>query len=115
MKSLEDNKLAPVAMQIILHAGDAREKVGEALAFAKRFEFAMAREALKQANAKITDAHHAQTDVIQEEMEGGEREELVLIFVHAQDTLMTIRSEVKLAAEMIDMFEIVAKRIDEKA
>ena len=35
----EESELVPVAMQIIMHAGDARIKITEALKAAKKFEF----------------------------------------------------------------------------
>jgi len=110
MKKMEDNKLVPVGIQIIMNAGDARELLTEALAHAKKFDFTKAYECLEQSHEKITLAHRAQTETIQAEIAGEEREELVLLFVHAQDTLMTVRSELKMAKEMIEMFEILAKR-----
>lgn len=106
MATLEGNPLVEVAMHIILAAGDARVAAGEAFAAAKKFDFEGARAKIEVANVKILEAHRAQTDVIQAEM-GGQRHDLLLIFVHAQDTLMTIKTEVRLVAEMIDMFEIL--------
>lgn len=110
MKTMEENKLVPVGIQIIMNAGDARELLTEALACAKKFDFEKAYEFLEKSQEKITLAHRAQTETIQAEIAGEEREELVLLFVHAQDTLMTVRSELKMAKEMIEMFEILAKR-----
>lgn len=110
MKPMEENKLVPVGIQIIMNAGDARELLTEALAQAKKFNFEQAYECLEQSGEKITLAHRSQTEAIQAEIAGEEREELPLLFVHAQDTLMTVRSELKLAKEMIEMFEILAKR-----
>ena len=36
------------------------------------------------------------------------------LFAHAQDTLMTIMSELNLAKELIAFFEIMNKKIEEK-
>lgn len=111
--SIEDSPLVPVAMDIILHAGDAREKATAALKHAKKYEFQAAADCLEEAKKLITKAHCAQTDVIQGEVRG-EEHDINLLFIHAQDTLMTIKSEVKLTAELIEMFEIISKKLDEK-
>ena len=51
-------------------------------------------------------AHNAQTEVIQGEARG-EKTELCLLFIHAQDTLMTIMSELNMAGEMIQMYKLI--------
>lgn len=109
----EDNELIPVAMQIILHAGDARIKTEEALAKVKLFDMAGARECLAQAKECLHLAHIAQTGVIQNETRG-QAYEPCLLFAHAQDTLMTIMSEEKLASEMVELFEILNNKIEQK-
>ena len=45
----EQNELISVAMQIILHAGDARNLARESLSLAKNFEFEKADYKLKEA------------------------------------------------------------------
>lgn len=106
MEGLEGNVLVSAAMQIILHAGDARLKVTEALREAKAFDFEKAAEAMKEAEKEITLAHNAQTEIIQNEASGISYG-FSLLFVHAQDTLMTINSEVRLGKEMIDILKII--------
>ena len=44
----------------------------------------------------------------------GKTYEPCLLFAHAQDTLMTIMSELNLAKELIAFFEIMNKKIEEK-
>lgn len=110
--NIEDNPLVEVAMQIVIHAGDAREKIFEALKYAKKFEFDKAREYIGESKKLITEAHKSQTDIIQGEA-GGAEYEINLLFIHAQDTLMTIKSEIKLATELIDMFEIMNNKMNE--
>lgn len=109
--NIEDNVLVPIAMQIILSAGDAREQAEEALKRAKAFDFTAAYACLAQADKLIAEAHHAQTDVVQKETSGEQTYELNLIFVHAQDTLMTIRSEVKLSRELVGVLELIEDRL----
>lgn len=112
MSEYEENELIPVAMQMILHAGDARIKTQEALAFTKTFDFKFANDCMIEADECLHQAHIAQTDVIQNEARG-QVYDSCLLFNHAQDTLMTIMSEQKLAKEMIEMFEILYRKIEE--
>lgn len=108
--NLEDNPLVPVAMEIILKAGDARNEITAALKSAKAFDFDAAQEHLAAANDHIVGAHQAQTEVIQAEM-AGETHELALVFIHAQDTLMTIKSELTLGTEMVAMYQLIAEKL----
>lgn len=105
----EENELIPVAMQIILHAGDARLKITESLSQAKKFEFEESSKLMEEAEKAITLAHKAQTEIIQNEA-SGEEYPFSLLFAHAQDTLMTINSEVRMAKEMIDILKIIAEK-----
>lgn len=105
----EQKDLISVAMQIILHAGDARNLASDALVEAKQFHFDKAAELMAQAEAAITSAHKSQTEVIQGEASGNSYE-YSLLFAHAQDTLMTINSELRLSRELIDVIKIVAAK-----
>ena len=102
----ENNPLIQVSMNIILNAGDARTEAFGALELAKKGEFDAAAENIKNAEEAIRQAHQAQTDVLQEEM-SGEAHELCILFIHAQDTLMTIKSELSMIKEMIDLYKLV--------
>lgn len=51
-----------------------------------------------------------QTDAIQNETRG-EKSEYSLLFAHAQDTLMTIYSEINIAKQLIKIFEVYENRI----
>lgn len=102
----EEEALIEVAMQIILHAGDARNFAKDALKAAKISDFAQADDLMKQADVQILEAHHAQTDIIQRAM-GGESYPYSILFSHAQDTLMTIKTELNLSRELIDVLHIV--------
>jgi len=106
---MEDEKVQ-AAMQIILNAGDARVKCKEALDAIAISDFVLAKENMKDAQAKITKAHIVQTDVLQAEC-SGEPIEYSVLFAHAQDTLMTINSEIIIAKQMIKIFESYEKRI----
>lgn len=98
------------AMAIILAAGDARVKCKEALDAIAISDFETAKIRMKEAQTKITEAHKVQTDAIQGETRG-EKSEYSLLFAHAQDTLMTIYSEINIAKQMIKIFAIYENRI----
>lgn len=105
----ENNPLILVSMDIILHAGDAREHVMKAFEHCENNVFEEARNSLDLARDEITIAHKAQTDIIQSEM-SGTKHEFCLLFIHAQDTLMTINSEINLAEKMIHLYENLMNR-----
>lgn len=105
-----DDELTATAMTIILHAGDARSavrKVYDALATGDR---PAAESALTTARDEIRQAHQAQTDLIQAEA-GGARHTLTLLFSHAQDTLMTVNSEVITAGNLLAVFDSFEGRL----
>ncbi|MCL6571956.1 MAG: PTS lactose/cellobiose transporter subunit IIA [Bacillus sp. (in: Bacteria)] len=105
-----DEKTAQNSMQIILHAGDARVHCMNALKAIENSNFDQAKAEIKLANNKIVKAHHVQTDVISGETQGEDSEYSVL-FAHAQDTLMTIYSEINIAKRMIRIFEVYDARL----
>ncbi len=98
------------SMAIILHAGDARLQVKLALDAIADTDFAKAKECMAKANEEIRIAHRVQTDAIQGEAQGI-KSEYSLLFAHAQDTLMTIYSEINIAKQMIAIFEKYEARI----
>lgn len=102
------NELVPAAMQIILHAGDARNYAADALDAAKKFEFEEAAINMDKARSKLTEAHKSQTEIIQAEA-SGQSYEYSLLFTHAQDTLMTIQSELRLTDQLIDVLKMLPR------
>ena len=85
---MDNEKLVQVAMNVIMHAGDARDyirKAGTKLSDGVE-------ELLKKASAELVEAHKAQTSVLQNEAEG-DSVPMTVLFSHAQDTLMTVESE----------------------
>ena len=103
----ENNELILSAMGILTHAGDARLHTKEALKHVQALQFDKADASLKEAKAEITQAHAAQTEIIQAEARGVQYE-YCMLFNHAQDTLMTINSEIELCSSLIDTFRSFA-------
>lgn len=107
----EDNKLLSVAMEIILHSGDSRNLSNKALEAAKTFNFNEAYSYLEQAHEEIVLAHQSQTSVVQNEARG-EQYEYSLLFNHAQDTLMTVMSELNMTKSLIEFAELLNNKIE---
>lgn len=105
----KEEELIRVAMEIILKAGDARSQSDRAVELAKEGNFVQVAVTFKEAKKNITGAHQAQTKVIQDEARGVEYP-LSLLFIHAQDTLMTIASEIRITKAMIDLYELSIKK-----
>lgn len=101
-KSIEE-----IIFSIIIHGGNARAKSYDALRFAQKGEFGKAQEMLDEADEELKQAHNVQTDIIQKEA-AGEKVDISVLFVHAQDHLMTAIAEKALIENMIDLY----KRID---
>ncbi|MCG7205113.1 PTS lactose/cellobiose transporter subunit IIA [Streptomyces arenae] len=110
MTTAESERLAEVAMQIILHAGNARTQVRQALTVLEDGDNAAAEQLLNEAKADLTRAHQAQTAIVQAEARG-EQTAHSLLFAHAQDTLMTIMTEHGLAQHLVRLFAKVDQRL----
>jgi PTS system cellobiose-specific IIA component len=95
-----------IVFEIILHAGNARAEAYDALRAAQAGDFDGAREYLKRAEEELGIAHRVQADIIQQEAQG-KKVEVTLLFVHAQDHLMTALSEKNLIENMIEMHKTI--------
>lgn len=87
------------AMQIITFAGDARNLLEKALEHLYDDNLEMYELEMKEARKAITKAHAEQTKVLQSTIMD-ESLQLTLLFTHAQDTLMTIMSEMNVAKHL---------------
>lgn len=85
-------KNAQISLEIITHSGNARNIARESIAWMEAGDFKKCEDGFIEAEKEIALAHKAQTDIIQNEAQG-ERMEFTILFVHAQDTLMTSSSE----------------------
>jgi|SRR5699024_375988 len=108
-----NDKLNTVAMNIIINAGDARNKGNEAVKYAKEFNFNDAYKSMEEAEKLITKAHISQTEVIQG-FASGKEFPANFLFIHAQDTLMTIKSELNMFTELISVLEQLNSLINER-
>lgn len=113
MSTADKQDLIHPAMGILSHAGDARLESKKALEAVQKQNFDQAKEHMKTAKKEITKAHQMQTEIIQNEARGIQYD-YCMLFNHAQDTLMTINSEIELISTLIDTFEIYTHLIKEE-
>lgn len=105
-----DTELERIVFGIITHAGDAKAYAYEALKKAEEHNFNDAEEMLKKSDEEMLKAHAIQTDIIQKEAQGNKIEVCVL-FVHAQDHLMTAMSEKNLIIHLIKLYKVLYENI----
>ncbi|GIN64127.1 PTS lactose transporter subunit IIA [Robertmurraya siralis] len=110
MMSEINTQIVEAAMNIILDAGDARQENLLAIDSLSKFDIQKANAYLATATKKITAAHKTQTNQIQDETRG-KKSEYSLLFAHAQDTLMTINSEILLTKSLLNVFNAYEQRI----
>ncbi|MCM2532248.1 PTS lactose/cellobiose transporter subunit IIA [Neobacillus pocheonensis] len=96
--------LEAVIFQIILHGGNARSAAMEAMHAAKQGDFKGAKDKLKESANALNEAHRIQTSLIQGEVRG-EKNEISLLMIHAQDHLMNAMTVKELVAEMVDLYQ----------
>lgn len=93
-----------IAMELVGNAGESRSLAFEALAQAKKGDFNKAKELLENSKQASLKAHNIQTELICQEADGN-KIEIGLLMVHAQDHLMTSILARELITEMISLYE----------
>lgn len=93
-----------IAFQIILLAGNGRSSAMEAMQEAKAGDFEAAQAKLEEAKDELNKAHKYQTQLLQNEA-SGQKEDINIILIHAQDHLMTSIVVKDLAAEIIELHQ----------
>lgn len=104
MEKITLEELATISMNVIMHAGTARDYVFQAVDKASAGEFDEADQLMIEANKEIVIAHKAQTKTLQKEADGVEFP-FSPLFAHAQDTMMTVKSEMNIMREMIKLYK----------
>lgn len=99
-------QLEMAIMNIIINAGDCKNHAYMALSMVNEGKYQEAEKELELANDALAKAHDSQTEMIQKEA-SGEKIELSLLFVHAQDHLMTAISEKSLIEQIIELRKVV--------
>ncbi|PKM51373.1 MAG: PTS lactose/cellobiose transporter subunit IIA [Firmicutes bacterium HGW-Firmicutes-7] len=109
----ETNPMEIVIMQLIVNAGAAKNHAYAALAKANEGNYIGAEEEMQNAENAIAVAHESQTSLLTKEA-SGEKVEISMLFVHAQDHLMTALTEKNLIEQIIELRKVVNKLISAK-
>ncbi|MEW5552948.1 PTS lactose/cellobiose transporter subunit IIA [Peribacillus frigoritolerans] len=96
--------LSELSFQLILHSGNARSCALEAIALQKQGKSSDAQDKLKEAEQEFVAAHKIQTALIQQEV-NGEKFDIPMLLIHAQDHLMTSMTTKDLAIEIVELHE----------
>ena len=106
---METEKLQEAAFEIILNSGDARALVHDAFKAMRSGRYGDVEGYLEKADERLMKAHKAQTELLTE-YANGQKIEMEIIMVHAQDHLMTTMTLKEVAIEMLELY----KRVDSK-
>lgn len=96
--------LEQLIFETISYGGTAKAIVYEAMEEASKGNFEQAEALLKEADENLVHSHQIQTDFIHAEARG-EKTEISVLFVHAQDHLMTALEVRSLAETVIAMYK----------
>lgn len=102
-----------VAFELIANAGDSKSESMQSIECARLFQFDEAKEHLKKASEKLKKAHSSHFELIQKEA-SGEKVEVNLILVHAQDHLSGAILTRDQAEEFIELYQIIKELKDQK-
>ena len=91
------NEMETIIFGILSNGGNAKGLAYEAITCSEEGNFKQAENLLKEADKYLLEAHKIQTSIIQKEA-SGEKSEVSVLFVHAQDHLMSAL-EIKTLAE----------------
>ncbi|MEY9867383.1 PTS system cellobiose-specific IIA component [Peribacillus sp. B2I2] len=92
-----------VAFQIISNVGTAKSLIMEALYEAREGRYESAEKKLKESRTHMLEGHHAHAGLIQQEA-SGQKVEISLLLMHAEDQMMSAETISDLVAEMIRMY-----------
>ncbi|MBQ9328721.1 MAG: PTS lactose/cellobiose transporter subunit IIA [Solobacterium sp.] len=105
------DELNEKSMEMIVAAGEARSALNQALEAIDDIE--KYDELMEEARKAITRSHTAQTKVLQGTITDPDFYPNIL-FTHAQDTLMTVMSEINTARSIGKVYRKVLEKINER-
>lgn len=106
---IEREEIQQRAFKMIAEAGSAKSLAVLALQSAKNKQFNEATKKLEQARRYFNEAHQYHRDLIQQEA-SGEHMTFSLIFMHAEDQLMSTETVITLVEEMIEMYDYINEK-----
>lgn len=100
------SELEEISFQIISTSGSARSLYIEAIQQAKLKNMLEANQLIEEANQIFIEGHRIHAKLIQKEA-NGEKTAFQLLFMHAEDQLMSAEMFGILAKEFIDIYKII--------
>ncbi len=93
-----------ICFKIISAVGEAKSDYINALECAKKGDFEKAAETMKHGDECYANGHKQHADLISKEA-GGEKTEMCLLLMHAEDQLMAAETAKLLVAELIELYK----------
>lgn len=104
MNEIDEKFMEENVFPIISLAGESKSLAYEALRLAKENKFEEADKKMEEAEKILLQSHEYQTNLITKEADG-EKFNINMLFIHAQDHLMTAMSEKNLIKELINILK----------
>ncbi|MFV0379447.1 MAG: PTS lactose/cellobiose transporter subunit IIA [Anaerorhabdus sp.] len=101
-------KMELISFKIISNVGSAKSCYIEAMQLAKKGLFQEAQAKITEGEEIFVKGHLAHAELIQSEA-SGEKVEIGLLLMHAEDQLMSAETIKLMAEEMIDLYKLVKK------
>jgi PTS system cellobiose-specific IIA component len=98
-----------IATEVIIHAGNARYSIGEAINALENDQYDHMEAHIQEAENEVTEAHRIQTETLQSEARG-EDVYVSFLWVHAQDSLMAAMIELRNFQMMLRMIKKLEKK-----
>ncbi|MDD3251079.1 MAG: PTS lactose/cellobiose transporter subunit IIA [Lachnospiraceae bacterium] len=102
------DEMCEIAINLVMCAGDSRSSSMKAIQAAREFRFDDANALIREAEEKFVSAHEIQTKLIQREA-AGEKNEVILMMVHAQDHLSMAMTTYENAKEFLNLYQLINK------
>ncbi|KAF0818603.1 MULTISPECIES: PTS lactose/cellobiose transporter subunit IIA [unclassified Cytobacillus] len=104
LAELENLNAEQVNFMLILHSGNARSKILQALREYREDRVEKADSLLLQAEEDLKQAHGIHFKMVQKEA-SGEKVDFALLLMHAEDHLMSTLTMKELVKELIELFK----------
>lgn len=98
------------SFEIILYAGNAKELAIQAISLAKKGGYQEAEECLLKAKEQLIQTHEQHKELLVR-LANGEKVEVDLLMVHAEDYLSSAQQQTWIAEEMIDLYKRLEGKI----
>jgi PTS system cellobiose-specific IIA component len=106
MEEIKMEELEMVIMNIIINAGDCKNHAYMALNNVNEGNYEEAEKEMQLANDALAKAHDGQAMFLHKEA-NGEKIDMSVLFVHAQDHLMTAMTEKNLIEQIIELRKVI--------